>query len=164
MNLATYKSLVTSQFDAAFDMLEECMRVCPEAKWKGKVGKYAFWHVAYHALYCTDLYTARSAEKWKTHPKFHPGGRKDVEGEYPMRVMTRAELLAYNAHCRKLVRASIRRETSASLRASAGFPWLSFRRAELPVYSLRHLQHHTGQLGAFLRRAKVATKWKKDGH
>ena len=125
MNLSTYKSLVTSQFDAAFDMLEECIRVCPDAKWKGKVGKYAFWHVAYHALYCTDLYTARSAEKWKTHPKFHPGGAADVKGEYPTRVMTRAEL---------------------------------------PIYSLRHLQHHTGQLGAFLRRAKVATKWKKDGN
>jgi len=44
------------------------------------------------------------------------------------------------------------------------FPWLSCSRAELPRYSLRHLQHHTGQLGAFLRRAKVATRWKKYGH
>ena len=37
MNLATYKSLLISQFDAAFDMLEECIRACPDARWKGKV-------------------------------------------------------------------------------------------------------------------------------
>jgi len=163
MNLPTYKSLLISQFDAAFDMLEECIRVCPDARWKGKVGKYAFWHVAYHTLYCTDLYTARSAKRWKTHPRFHPGGLDDVEGEYPTRMMTRAELIAYVARCRKLVHASIRRETSATLRAPAGFPWLSFHRAELPLYSLRHVQHHTGQLSAFLRRAKISTRWKKDG-
>ncbi len=63
-----YKSLVSSQFDAAFDMLEECLRACPTAKWQGKVG---------------------------TH----------VEGEFPTSVMTREELLAHAAHCRKLVHA-----------------------------------------------------------
>lgn len=164
LDLPTYRRLVRSQFDAALDMLDECLRVCPDAKWKSKVGKYAFWHVAYHTLYCTDLYTANSGAAWKTHPRFHPGGMADVEGEYPSRLMTRKELIAYTAHVRKLVHASLKRETSASLRGPAGFEWLSFTRAELPIYSLRHVQHHTGQLSAFLRRAKVKTRWVKDGH
>lgn len=152
-----------SQLDAALHMLEECIRACPAGRWKGKVGKYAFWHVAYHTLYCTDLYTARTMEEWSTHPRFHPGGKADVEGEYPTRTMTRAELLDYTTHVRRLVQASLRRETDASLRGPAGFRWLAFSRAELPLYNLRHVQHHAGQLSAFLRRAKVATRWAKEG-
>lgn len=45
--------LVTSQFDAVFDMLE----------------------------------------KWKTHPKFHPGGREDVGGEFPTRVLYKMAMI-----------------------------------------------------------------------
>ncbi len=161
MDLPTYKRIVTSQFDATLIMLEECIKACPAAKWKSKVGKYAFWHVAYHALYCTDLYAAKSEKTWKTTPRFHPGGKADVEGEYPTRVMTKKELLAYVTHVRKLVRASIRRETAATLRGPAGFSWLSFVRAEVPLYNMRHVQHHTGQLAALLRRAKVKTHWCK---
>jgi uncharacterized damage-inducible protein DinB len=162
MNLATYRAIVGSQLDAAFIMLEECIRACPAARWKGRVGRWPFWLVAYHTLYCADLYTARTSEKWKPHPRFHPGGRADLEQEFPKRVMTKPELIAYTARCRRLVRASLQRETAASLRGPAGFAWLSFTRAELPIYNLRHMQHHTGQLSAFLRRAKVKTRWRRD--
>lgn len=164
MDLPTYKRLLRSQFDAALAMLEECIRACPPGKWKGEVGKYAFWHVAYHTLYCTDLYTARAGAAWKPTPRFHPGGASDVEDEYPSRVMTKKELIEYVAHVRQLVQASLRRETPASMRGPAGFEWLHFTRAELPIYSLRHVQHHAGQLSAYLRRAKVKTRWIKDGN
>jgi uncharacterized damage-inducible protein DinB len=160
---AFYKRTLTSQCDAALAMLEECVRACPASRWKGRIGKYAFWHVAYHTLYCTDLYAARREAEWKPHPRFHPGGRSDLEDEYPSRVITRPEMLAYIARCRRLLRASIRRETARTLRGPAGFGWLAFPRAELHLYSLRHIQHHTGQLAAFLRRAGVPTRWCKDG-
>ncbi len=39
MDLPTYKRIVTSQFDATLIMLEECIKACPAAKWKSKVGK-----------------------------------------------------------------------------------------------------------------------------
>jgi len=164
MDTTTYKRIVRSQFDATLNMLEQCIRACPPGKWKGKVGKYAFWHVAYHTLYCTDLYTALLGKDWTTTPRFHPGGAGDVDGEYPSRLMTKKELLAYLEHVRKLVRTSLRRETTASLRGRSGFEWLPFKRAEVPIYNLRHVQHHTGQLSAFLRRAKVETRWLKDGN
>jgi hypothetical protein len=32
-------------------------------------------------------------EKWKTHPKFHPGGREDVEGEFPTRVLYKMAMI-----------------------------------------------------------------------
>lgn len=163
MDARLFKRLIRSQFDAAFSMLEECIRICPRAKWRGRVANYEFWHVAYHALYCTDLFTARAEAQWRTSPRFHPGGRVDVEDEYPSRVMLQAELAAYLASCRRKVRASLARESAASLRGPSGFEWLPMSRAELLVYSLRHLQHHAGQLSAFLRRAGKAPQWRKAG-
>ena len=37
--------------------------------------------------------------------------------------------------------------------AESGFPWLPFGPVERLAYNLRHLQHHTGQLGERIRRA-----------
>ncbi|MSR19058.1 MAG: DinB family protein [Phycisphaerales bacterium] len=162
MQDATYKRIVLSQFDAAFVMLEECIRKCPGTKWRSKVGNWQFWHVAYHALYGVDGYTARKSTDWKPHAKYHPGGMADVMDEFPTREISKRVMLDYLAHCRRKLSASVKRETPASLRGEAGFPWLHFSRAELLVYNLRHFQHHIGPLGALLRRAKVDTKWCKD--
>ncbi len=163
MITSTYRRIVLGQFEASLAMLEECIRNCPPKKWEGIIGKYPFWQVAYHALYCTDLYTARNEGSWRLHDTFHPGGMADVEGEYPTRMFTKRELLAYLEYVSKRVRASMRRETEASLRGPSGFSWLKMPRAEVPIYSMRHVQHHAGQLGAYLRRAKVKTRWVKSG-
>ncbi len=163
MDTATYKTVALSQFEASLSMLEECIRVCPAIKWKSRVGKYAFWHVAYHTLYCTDGYAARCADAFRPHPRFMPGGITDMTDEYPSREMTRKELVAYTALVRRRVRQAIRRETTATLSGPAGFPWLAFTRAELHLYSMRHVQHHAGQLAALLRRARVATAWAREG-
>lgn len=159
MRDTTYKKLVLSQFDAAFVMLEECIRNCPASKWRSKVGNWTFWHVAYHAIYGVDGYTARRSSDWKPHPKFHLGGMADVVEEFPTQEISKRVMLAYLTHCRKKLHTSVNRETAATLRGEAGFPWLKFSRAELLVYNLRHFQHHIGPLGALLRRAKVKTKW-----
>ena len=163
MMTQVYKRIVQSQVDAAFAMLEYCIRNCPAKKWNGTIGKYPFWQVAYHALYCADLYTATSEDNWKLHPKFHPAGIADVQEEYPSRVFSKRELLAYLNYCSKRMRSSLKRETELSLKGPAGFSWLKFTRAELPLYNLRHLQHHTGQLGAYLCRAKIKSRWVKSG-
>ncbi len=158
-----YLALVTSQFDAAFTMLEECIRKCPVKSWNGKIAKYPFWLVAYHTLYCTDLYSAKSEALWKTHPKFHPKGKSEVENEYPSRSFSKRELLAYLRYTQERVHESLAAETTRSLALPAGFSWLKITRAELPIYSLRHVQHHTGQLSAHVRRAKATVHWAKDG-
>jgi hypothetical protein len=49
----------------------------------------------------------------------------------------------------------VAKETARSLAGESGFPWIPFPRLELHIYNIRHIQHHAGQLGAFLRRNKV---------
>lgn len=163
MKTSEYKQLVQSQFSASCAMLGECIESCPSTRWNAIIGKYSFWHVAYHTIESTDMYCAKSLDVWKPDRRFHPNGRKDIDKEYPSRRFTKRELLAYLAHTNRRVRAAIRAETSQSLVKPAGFPWLTISRSELHMYSMRHVQHHTGQLSAFLRRNKVSTKWVQRG-
>ena len=73
------------------------------------------------------------------------------------------ELLAYLKYTQARVHESLAAETTRSLAAPAGFSWLKMTRAEVPMYSMRHVQHHIGQLSAYLRRASVKPKWTKGG-
>lgn len=161
------KPILRSQFEAAFAMLVDCIEKCPEASWDGTIAKYPFWHAAYHTLCFVDVYLERSDEAWLPHAEFHPKGRQELDDEYPSRRFSREELLAYAAFCReKIARVpgnGVGAETEESLSGPSGFPWLPFSRAELHVYNTRHIQHHAGQLGAFLRRAGVELKWVKRG-
>jgi DinB superfamily len=158
-----YRRIVLGQFDAALAMHENCIGRCPQRHWNGIIGKYPFWQVAYHALCFVDLYSAPSNEAWKPHPDFHPKGMAELRKEYPSRAFDKKELLAYLSYCSDAVHESLRRETTRSLEGPSGFSWLRMSRAEVPIYSLRHLQHHAGQLGAFLRRVKVSTRWTARG-
>jgi hypothetical protein len=158
-----FKTIVLGQFEAALDMLAHAVRRCPErgatSHWHGIIGKYPFWQVAYHALCFVDLYTATSNEAWEPHPLFHPKGMAELRKEYPSRSFAKTEILAYLELCNEKVRASLAAETPASFAKPSGFSWVPISRAELPLYSLRHLQHHVGQLTAYLRRAKIGTRW-----
>ncbi len=154
-----YRSIVLGQFEAALDMAAHAIRRCPAKHWEGIIGRYPFWQVAYHALCYVDLYAAPSNDAWQPHPTFHPAGRAELTDEFPSRRFTKAELLAYVEHCATQVKASIEAETPRSLRGPSGFSWVKVNRAELPIYSLRHLQHHVGQLTAFLRRVNIGTRW-----
>jgi hypothetical protein len=43
-------------------------------------------------------------------------------------------------------------ETADTFQGPSGFPYRPSTRGELHLYNLRHIQHHTGQLSAYLRR------------
>jgi uncharacterized damage-inducible protein DinB len=158
--LEQFKSIVSTQFEAALCMLDDCLRKCPEGAWDAPVAKYPFWEVAYHALIFVDLYLDRSKETFAFRD-IHPGGWGEWMDEHPSRRFERQELLDYIQVCRRKAYDVMAGETEASLAEQTGFDWLKFSRAELHLYNLRHLQHHTGQLGACLRKlgAGVDPRW-----
>ena len=67
--------------------------------------------------------------------------------------------------CRQKAADTVAAETAETLAGPSGFEWLKFTRAETHVYNIRHIQHHTGQLGAYLRRFDEAInpKWVGSG-
>jgi len=157
------KHIIIAQFEAALSMLNDCLQGCPPEHWDTPIAKYPFWQVAYHTLCFVDCYLAPDNAAWKPDPTFHPAGRAELDEEYPSRRFTQPELLEYLAICREKLGDALAAETRTSLEGPSGFSHLPFSRAELHLYNIRHVQHHTGQLGAFLRRAGVDTMWVKTG-
>lgn len=166
MEINAFRDAVKSQIDAGLAMLRQNIERCPETVWDQPVGIYPFWQVAYHVLCYVDVYSAVNNDAWQPEQGpdgLHPLGRTELEEEFPSRRFERAELLRYVGKCRTIVHAALAQETDATLLGPSGFSHLPMSRLELYLYTLRHLQHHTGQLSATLRRAKVDTRWRKAG-
>src|SRR5204862_57748 len=70
--------------------------------------------------------------------------------------LDKPDTLEFLDHCHQKMLAVIGAETQASLEGGSGFPSIFKRyplsRAELHLYNIRHLQHHTAQLSLHLRR------------
>jgi len=84
----------------------------------------------------------------------------DPAGVLPERPYTKDELLAYLDHGRKKCRTMIEALTDESAGQRCGFERPEVSVAELLLYSLRHVQHHTGQLNLILRQnTDSAPRW-----
>ncbi len=164
----TVKQMLLGQYEASLSMMNLCLQKCPPEHWDGKVARYPFWQVAYHTLCFLDLYLTPTEKAFQLRD-VHPGGWSEFNDEYPSRRFERQELSDYAAICLKKIRDVIMSETQGSLEGPSGHHRLAFSRAELHLYNIRHVQHHTGQLTAFLRRADESMQdlesipWTKTG-
>jgi hypothetical protein len=158
---AYLKSILRTQFEAALAMLHDCVAKCPPDHWNGKIANYPFWQVAYHTLSFTDFYLSESEEAFQPrafHPSRAPGEPFDDEPVRPQG-FTPDEILNYLALCRQKAVDAVAAENSKSLQRPCGFRRRLFSRGELHIYNLRHVQHHAGQLSAYLRRLGVDSRW-----
>jgi hypothetical protein len=162
--LDLYKKITVSQTDAALAMLNQCIERCPDQHWDGLIAKYPFWMVAYHTLCFTDLYLSPGDATFQPRKDLHPAGMAEFDDEYPSCKFSKQELLGYVEICRRKLSDALAQATSESLAGPTGFARRKFTRAELHLYNLRHIMHHTGQLSAFLRRVGVDTDWASVGH
>jgi hypothetical protein len=157
-------NVIRSQFHAALEMLRQSVTRCPDALWDDPAGNAAFWHVAYHALFYTNLYLSESEATFAPWPKrretYHllgpapwpPYPAPEITEPY-----TKADILEYVAFCDAQVDALTPR---LDLDAASGFDWLPMSKLELQIYSIRHLQQHTGELMDRLGgRAGVEVDW-----
>ena len=154
---STRKALIR-QYEASLAMLRDCLEKCPAEHWEGPIAKYPFWCVAYHTLCYADLYLSPRKEAW-TPRAIHPRGYQELLDEYPSRRFEKEELLEYADFCHVKVFESIGAETEATLAGESGFHWYKVPRLEMHFINIRHIQHHTGQLSAFLRRLSVQPRW-----
>ncbi len=163
--LNVFRSALATQYHAALAMLRQAIERCPEGLWAGGDRPNAFWQIAYHTLYYTHLYLHPRAEDftpWEHHQTFiqdldeyrAPPEIQDL-CEHPHRPpqtgepYTREQVLAYWELCDARVDDAV-----AALDLTApecGFPWYDFTKAEHQFVTIRHIQHHTAQLGTRLR-------------
>jgi hypothetical protein len=157
------RQVLTSQYQAALTILEDCIRACPPDLWIDPQARSQFWQIAYHALFYTHLYLQKSEATFK------PWGRHRTDYQYlgPIewddnRVpqigapFSPNEVLEYLDFCRAEVESRLR---STDFAAPSGFDWLPFNKLELQIYTIRHLQHHNGELSARLSERGIKTHW-----
>ena len=159
VGMALLKQVIIRQYGAALKMLGACIERADGDVWRRTVGRFPFWHVAYHVLFYTDLYLSEGEAA------FRPVGlhREDYNflGQQPWppfkkvlaeKPYEKTELADYLEACRAKVKAALAAETEQTLAGPSGFSWLPFTRLELHIYNIRHIQHHTGQFAAMIRR------------
>jgi uncharacterized damage-inducible protein DinB len=74
----------------------------------------------------------------------------DERGLLPERVYAKEELLGYLDHARAKWRVRIGTLTGEEAARRYGFEWLALSEAEILLYTLRHTQHHAGQLNMLI--------------
>ncbi len=157
------KKLLLGQFEAALAMFNDCVRKCPADHWDGNIAKYPFWQVAYHTLCFVDLYLSPDEKTHQLRTDLHPKGWSELDDEYPSRRFEQREITQYIGICLQKARDILAAETRESLEGASGHARRTFSRAELHVYNIRHIMHHTGQLSAYLRRVGVDADWVSSG-
>lgn len=145
------KTILAGQFEAALCMLKECIEKCPSDHWQAPIANHSFGQVAYHTLFFVDLYLSPGEAAFQLRD-IHRRGGDERSSTAVCPGLTKDETLAYLALCRQKFIETLASETADSLQRESGFSWLPFSRGELYVSSIRHVQHHTGQLSASLRR------------
>ena len=146
-----------TQYHAALRMLREAIERCPDDLWTAEGYENATWHVAYHAAFYGHLYLMPDEEAftpWERHREQYeflgslpwPPHDPPAIGE----PYTREDVLAYVDHVDGLVNATI---DATDLSAEAcGFWWYELPKLDHLILSIRHVQHHAGQLAERVRR------------
>jgi len=151
-----YRRLISSQFEAAFLTLKECIDSCPESAWHQPVCNHEFCQSAFHALFWSDLYLGPNMEAVKDQ-EFHRqhaeafAGYEELEKKEPEKQYSRDFINEYFQHCHDKAKSRMAEVTDEQLLAPSGFHWIKGPEAEVHVYNIRHIQHHAAQLSLRLR-------------
>lgn len=136
-------------------MLRDAIASCPAEHWETKVANDPARFVAFHTLYSTDIYLSRNKSAFKSHEfvmegRGLPFGQPLPAGTLP-RGLSQQRAIEYSNFCIAKARATLAIETEADLAGESGFGH-PLSRAEMHIYNIRHIQHHTGALAAHIRR------------
>jgi uncharacterized damage-inducible protein DinB len=154
-----WRTAIWQQFGAAIDMLDNAIVACPDDLWNNRTHTPEFWYVAFHTMFFLDLYLSETADGFLPPAPFTLS-EMDPAGAMPERQYTKAELRGYLAHGRAKCRATIDAMTDEHAARNCHFSWLDISAADLLLYNMRHVQHHTGQLNLILRqRTDSAPLW-----
>jgi len=153
------KEIIWKQFGAAIDALENAIIACPDETWGSDDIKPDFWYMVYHTLFWLDYYLSDNPSEYVP-PSPFTLAEADPAGVLPDRVYTKAEMLSFlaigRANSRRLI-ANMTEERGARL---VQLSRVAIPTSELVLYTMRHIQHHTGQLNFLLRqRHDIGSRW-----
>jgi hypothetical protein len=165
---AALAAVLKSQYHAALAMLRDAIEQCPDELWLDTRPTNAFWQIAYHALFFAHLYIGADAESfhpWAGHQGNNQnpdgiGGPPDPASDLPNipRPYSKEDVLTYWDICDQMVDSAV--DALDLRRRDCGFHWYKMSKLEHQIVNIRHIQHHTAQLGDRLRASEdVGVKW-----
>lgn len=146
----TWKPILTAQFTAAIDTLENAIEACPKSLWVDQTRFHQFWYIASHTLFWLDFYLSESPDTFRP-PEPFGLEELDPSGVIPDPPHTKEQLLVYLDHGRRKCVETIGSMTPESARKLSRVGKMNLSRMELYLYVLRHVQHHAAQLNLILR-------------
>ncbi len=163
-----WQTMIERQFAAAIQMIRAAIDACPGPLWDDRADGSPFWHLAYHALFYADFYLSDHEKSF--HPiHFHRDKAHFLPGDYgeyggivttPEWAYGKDELLQYADHCLQKCGETFGRLSEERAQERCGFWWYRLNVGEFLLNSLRHTQHHAGQLSLLLRRrAGIGVDW-----
>jgi hypothetical protein len=162
--MSTVQTALKSQYHASLTMLKEALERCPDDLWLDATPTNAFWQVAYHALFYVHMYLQPDLDAfqpWAQHQvdvQYQNGfpGPPKAGSKLPLipEPYSKAQVMAFWTVCDGMVDKAV--DTFDLLDPKSGFPWYTCTKLEHQIISIRHLQHHTAQLGDRLRSSSGA--------
>ncbi len=153
-----FREAIISQYQAALAMLKQAILACPDANWFEPADVNKFSQIAYHALYWTHARLNESEQTfqpWSGHRDEYRLAGGGVAG--PTAPASKAIVLEYLVFCQQQV---VEKIAVMDLDTPSGWEDLRMSRFELLLYSLRHIQHHVGELMERLYvRAGIELDW-----
>ena len=160
MEITILRTIIWRQFGAAIDMFDDALALCPPSLWQEQMWTVPdwpsdkqpqFWSVATHALFWLDLYLYGAVEGFEPQPPMSLT-ELDPSGALPERVYSQQELRDALAHIRERCREILSNLTGEEAARIHRFGKREFTYLELLIYTMRHVQEHTGQLSLILGR------------
>lgn len=157
--LGMARAVLKRQYHASLGMLEEAVERCPDDLWLDKTHVNAFWQIAYHTLHYAHMYLQPNLESFKPWGEHQSNvqyqsalaGPPKEDSQLPLipAPYSRAQVLTFLTICDGMVDVAI--DSFDLLEPKSGFPWYTCTKLEHQMISIRHIQHHTAQLGDRLR-------------
>jgi len=124
--------------------LRSAIEACPDDLWVDRSDGSPFWHIAYHALFFTDLYLSEDEKTFQAmdghEDKAHvlPGDYQEYGGAVatPETAFTKDKLLEYADHCLRKCDETFEKLTDERALERCGFWWYELNVGEFLLNNL----------------------------
>lgn len=144
--------IIASQYKASLGMLRQALEKVPADQWNNENFNNPTWQIAYHSLWATKFYLGVNPESYIPFPKAIDGAESlggALDWENPdVNVSiggfhTKDDLFHFMDALEDDLLQSIE---ALPLHEPSGFEWYPYKRLEMHINSIRHIQHHTAQI------------------
>jgi len=138
------------QYVDSLKTFDKVLAQCPAELWTQRKGSAAVWHEAYHNLFWLKNFVGRADHKFNPHPF---GIDMDPRlFAQPSGMVSQDDAKEYLADAVQYVEQVFAELTDEELSGPDAFGESDFRNVyQRLLYELRHLQHHSAKLIAYLR-------------